>query len=411
MTRRLYYTDSLTTEFSAHVVGVRTLEPSRFAVELDATCFYPTSGGQLHDIGLLAGAPVVDVVDEQDRVVHVLKTDAPPALGALVAGRIDAARRRHHRQQHTGQHVLSRVLENRLQLPTVSSRLGETDNTIDLPAPAVDAAALDAAEDAANHLLWRGLAVSVRFLQPGDVAESGLRKAPARTGTIRVIDVEGFDRSACGGTHVANTAEIGTIAITGIERARGNVRVHFLCGDRALSWRRSCDRLVAQLAVALTTGRHELAAAVERMQEEARLGTRRAQALARELLQARAREWAAQGTEIATAGGRLRLVAQELPVEFAPLAQEAAGWVVAAPRTVAALCWYEGGRSHLVLASHPAAACDCRVLLAATLAGTAGKGGGSAERARGSASSVEARELLTRAQAALAALGPHPAAG
>jgi alanyl-tRNA synthetase len=410
MTERLYYTDGTVTRFTARVVAVRALEPSRFAVELDATHFYPTSGGQPHDVGTLDDAQVVDVVDEGDQVLHILQTAAAPAVGATVTGQIDAIRRRHHRQQHTGQHVLSRVLEDRLGLPTVSSRLGETGNTIDLPAPSLDPDALEAAEDAANALIWRGLPVNVRFLEPGQVAESGLRKAPAREGTIRMIEVEGVDRSACGGTHVANTAEIGLIAITGQERVRGNTRLHFLCGSRALVWRRSCDRLVGQLATALTTNPSGLAAAVARLQEDARAAARRAQGLARELLAVRLREWAAEAVEVPSAAGKVRVVARELPGAFADLAQEVVGGLVTGPASVAALAWEDAERTHLVVARHAAVPCDCRALLAEALEGTGGKGGGSQERARGSAVGISGAALLERVVRALESAQP-PAAG
>lgn len=410
MTQRLYYTDGSVTRFCARVMAVHAIDAARCAVELDATHFYPTSGGQLHDLGTLADRPVVDVIDEGERILHVLQGPVDLPIGAVVAGEIDAPRRRHHRQQHTGQHVLSRVLEDRLGLPTISSRLGETGNTVDLPASSLEAAALDAVEDEANRRIWGGLSVTVRFLEPEQVADGGLRKAPARAGTIRVIDVEGLDRSACGGTHVSNTAEIGLIAITGQERVRANTRLHFLCGDRALQWRRSCDRQVAQLATALTTSPLELAAAVGRLQEDARAAARRAHGLARELLGVRVGEWRSNPVELRTPAGGVRLVARELPAAFAELAQEAVGALVSEPGTVAALAWGEGGRSQLVLARHAEAPCDCRALLAQALEGTGGKGGGSADRARGSAQGAAPQELLARVRWALEAAQP-PAEG
>jgi len=230
VTERLYYTDPYTTEFDAHIVGAEAHE-GRPAVVLDRTAFYPTSGGQPFDTGQLGGVAVVDVVDRDDgTILHVIERELQ---AGPVRGRIDWTRRFEHMQQHTGQHVLSAAFERVVGARTESFHLGSVSSTIDL-GRMVSAGEIDRAEDEANRVVWEDRPVTIRFADAEEAAKLPLRKEPARTGRLRLIDVENFDISACGGTHVARTGAIGMIAIAGSERVRGGTRVEFLCGVRAL---------------------------------------------------------------------------------------------------------------------------------------------------------------------------------
>src|SRR6266545_2938187 len=235
MTERLYYSDSYIREFDANVVE-QTAHEGKTAVVLDRTAFYPTSGGQPFDLGTLSGAKVLDVVDTDDgRILHVV--DRAPD-GARVNGQIDWVRRFDHMQQHTGQHVLSAAFDRLLNARTESFHLGVEYSTIDL-ARELPAAEIARAEEEANRVVWEDRPVAIRFAGPDEIAKLPLRKEPKREGILRLIDVQDFDLSACGGTHVARTGAIGLIAVAATERLRGGSRVTFLCGGRALAGYRS----------------------------------------------------------------------------------------------------------------------------------------------------------------------------
>lgn len=232
MTERLYYTDSHLTEFEATLRSAATGADGRTTVVLDRTAFYPTSGGQPFDLGTINGTPVLDVVDGEDgSILHVV---ASPIEPGPVHGVIDRVRRLDHMQQHTGQHVLSAAFDRVLGVPTVSFHMGAESATIDL-AREVSAIEIARAEAEANRIVWSDRPVTVRFVEPEEAARLPLRKESRREGTLRLVEVEEFDLSACGGTHVTRTGAIGIIAIGAAERFRGGSRVEFFCGGRALS--------------------------------------------------------------------------------------------------------------------------------------------------------------------------------
>jgi len=398
MTRRLYYDDAYTESFSSGVIEAWQGEDGDARVVLAETLFYPTSGGQMHDLGTLGGRPVLNVVDEGDRVVHVLSRGDLPAPGDLLEGRIDARRRADHRQQHSGQHVLSRVLENRLGLATISSRLGETGNTLDIGVDDLDWDVLDRIEDETNQILWDGRAVRVRYVGPDEVAALDLAKVPDRAGPLRVIEVEGIDTCACGGTHVTNTAEIGLVAITRKERFRGGLRLHFLCGRRAVAFRRERSALVRRLSATLTTGDDQLEDLATRNADELRMAQKEIASQRRDLLLAQARDWVASARPVDVRGRPARLVLQTLPPHAATVAGEVASALAAESDLVAVLLVPEGDRTQLVIARGRDLDLDCQGVLRAVLDGLGGRGGGRPEHARGSfpgdsSASVEARLL------------------
>jgi alanyl-tRNA synthetase len=253
MTERLYYADSYLTEFDATVV-----ERVGERIYLDRSAFYPTSGGQAFDVGVLraatdggAVAKVVDVEDEGERVAHVLAPEGASELGvgARVHGQLDWSRRFDHMQQHTGQHLLSAVFEERFGLATIGVHFGAETATLDLDASAVTAEQLAAVEERANAIVFenRPVAASVEE-DPRD-----LRKQSARTGPLRVVSIAALDRSACGGTHVARTGEIGPILLGKLERVRKSTRVEFVCGGRAIRRARETYQALARLGATLST--------------------------------------------------------------------------------------------------------------------------------------------------------------
>ena len=196
MTERLYYTDPYQTEFEA---VVERAEPrgGHLAVVLNRTAFYPTSGGQPYDTGTISGAAVVDVIDTEAGAIEHL-VEGRLEAGQSVHGAIDWARRFDHMQQHTGQHVLSAAFDRLHGARTISFHLGRDTSTIDLERE-VSPALIAAAEDEANRIVWQNDPVAIRFVSDEEAARLPLRKPPAREGTLRLIEIAGFDLSACGG--------------------------------------------------------------------------------------------------------------------------------------------------------------------------------------------------------------------
>src|SRR5215813_7882514 len=242
MTQRLYYHDSFLYDFDARAIESLERE-GKHAVVLDRTAFYPTSGGQVHDTGTLLlednmEVAVVEVADEEDgRILHF--TAQPVTSGTTVHGSVDAARRGDHMQQHSGQHVLSAAFIRLFNMPTVSFHMGAESCTIDLETAALTPAQVQQAEHLANEVVLEDRPVTVRFVALEEARQLGLRKLPPRqTGELRLIDISDFDLTACGGTHVRATGQIGSILLRKIEKVKQGMRVEFVCGLRAVSMAR-----------------------------------------------------------------------------------------------------------------------------------------------------------------------------
>jgi alanyl-tRNA synthetase len=262
VTDRLYYTDSYLSDFEATVVDQR--EDGR-RVYLDRTAFYPTSGGQPFDTGHLDAVEVTDVVDEGDRIAHCL---ANPLGSTRVRGQIDWRRRFDHMQQHTGQHLLSAVLADHLGLSTVAVHFGKQSSTVDVDGGPLSRDQVALVEDRANEVITENRSVQVSF---EDAREAlGLRKATDREGTIRIISIEGLDRSACGGTHVRTTGEIGALHLRKTERVKRCVRVEFLCGSRAIRAARSDYEMLGRLGSELSASPQELPHLIASQREQLR---------------------------------------------------------------------------------------------------------------------------------------------
>lgn len=259
-TERLYYADSYLAAFHA-TIRDRSADGRRLI--LDRTAFYPTSGGQPHDLGRLGGAAILDVIDEGDEVVHVLDQ---PVAGDAIDGRVDWGRRLDHMQQHTGQHLLSAVLAELFGIETVSVHFGDRYATLDLDTGHLGAEQLRQAEARANAVATENRVVSVGFEDAATA--TGLRKASAREGTLRIVTIAGLDRSACGGTHVRATGEIGPILIRGMERVKKQVRLEFRCGARAVARARADADALAAMATATSTGVDDLPAQLAKQREE-----------------------------------------------------------------------------------------------------------------------------------------------
>ncbi len=286
MTNRLYYTDAYRTEFTATIVD-RDAEGTR--VYLDESAFYPTSGGQLHDLGTLGEFDVVDVVDEEDRVAHVLASPiGADAIARPISGRIDWTRRYDHMQQHTGQHLLSAVFDDLFGARTVSVHFGADYSTLDLDAELVTRDQLMKVEARANAIVSEARPVTVAFEDAA--AASGLRKPSDRPGMLRIVTIDALDRSACGGTHVRSTAEIGAVLLRSVEKIRKATRIEFVCGQRAIRRARRDYESLGRIAASLTSSIDDAATVVGAQSEKLKEldGTRRK--LEKELASFRVRE-------------------------------------------------------------------------------------------------------------------------
>jgi alanyl-tRNA synthetase len=384
-TDRLYYVDPNTSEFDATVVEVQ-VDKGLARVRLDRTCFYPTTGGQPFDTGTLGSHRVVDVMDDEaGDVVHVVdlqnsdKTAGQSGelrVASRVRGVIDWPRRFDHMQQHTGQHILSAALVRLLEVPTVSFHLGSESSTIDLPRE-VSARDLARAEDEANGVVWQDRPVTIRFVTAEEAARLPLRKEPVRGGTLRLIDIADFDLSACGGTHVTRTGQIGIIAVTAWERFKGGQRVEFRCGRRALERLRSLREATSSAGKLLSVRDDELPGAIERLQQEAKASRRQVSALHADLARYKADELVA--TAEPTASGRLAFAAFDAE---AGTLKSLASAVTARNGLVAVLV--SSARPALVVVARsadvPVAANE---ILARLTAKFGGRGGGKADLAQG----------------------------
>jgi alanyl-tRNA synthetase len=292
---RLYYTDSYTTRFESHIVE-QLRHKGQPVVVLDETHFYPTSGGQPADRGQISDIPVVDVSirEEDGAVLHWLESEV---VSEKVTAEIDWPRRFDHMQHHTGQHILSQAFIRVIEAETVSFHLSSNTVTIDLDKEDLTPAQVEAAELLANRIVWQNRPVTIHRVTPEEAKNLPLRQIPPiENSKLRLIDIEDFDLTACGGTHVARTGEVGPIKIVKHQRRGRQLRLEFRCGQRALHDYQQKHTIVDDLVATLTTGRSEIVDAVKRLQEEVREAQRAVKKQQADLLHFEAVHLLAQGT-------------------------------------------------------------------------------------------------------------------
>ncbi len=386
MTDRLYYTDCYLREFHASIVE---RSEDGFTVYLDRTAFYPTSGGQPFDTGAIGGIRVLDVIDQGERIAHHVA--APLGTGPVECA-IDWPRRFDHMQQHTGQHLLSAVFEERFALHTVSFHLGAASSTIDLEGAALEPPAAREAERRANEIVCENRPVTVAFEHAAGA--EGLRKPSDREGDLRIVSIDGLDRSACGGTHVRSTGEIGAVLIRKLEKVRQAVRVEFLCGARAAARARADYDALAAIAHLFSASLDDAAPMVAAQWEAARSGDK-----ARRKLELDLAAYQGRDLYLATPPGAdgvrrvARCAASGSLEELRAIAQN----FTAQPKAVFVATL--ASPPSVLLAASADAGIDAGQVLKAALTAVGGRGGGNARIAQGS---VADQAQLDRVLAAVA---------
>jgi len=370
-TRRLYHEDGELRTFEATVLEAPAREDGRHAVVLDETAFYPTSGGQPHDTGQLGEARVVDVVEDGDRVVHVVDGDAP---SGRVTGTVDWDRRMDHRRQHTGQHILSRAIQDTRGAKTVGFHLGEERCSIDLDRP-LDDAALAEGEMAANRVVLDNQPVVARWYDGPEDAPEEVRSTLPDERPLRLVAVGEFDLNACCGTHVSRAGDVGPVKILRWEKNKGGVRVEFVCGERALADYGRRHRALRDLALDLTTEEFAVPKRVAALRDEHKQLRVRLEKTEDELRERLALVWTSEAGE----GPLCRDLGPGREDWLAPMATRLAEL---GKRRVLLLAG-DGEVRRLALACPPGDEARAGDLLREALTGTGGKGGGSDRLARG----------------------------
>lgn len=387
MTERIYYSEPYRRSFDAKVLTVDSVA-GHTHVTLDQTAFYPTSGGQPFDTGTLGGAAVTDVIDREDgTIAHVVS--GALRVGEVVTGEIDWPRRFDHMQQHTGQHVLSAAFDRLFGVRTESFHLGQLSSSIDL-AREVSESEIAKTEDDANRVVWEDRPVAIKCATAEEAAAMPMRKESTRTGPLRLIEVQDYDLSACGGTHVERTGAIGIIAIGGWEKFKGGSRVEFLCGGRALQrfrvWRGALSAMQKNLSVPPI----EMLASIERLQDESKAMQRRVRDFQEKLAVHEAHALVARGQRVGE-----KLVVAEALEGWDPQGLKAiAVAATAAQRDAVVALFTSSTPAQVVIARGANASVDAGALLKQLAAKFGGKGGGKPDLAQGGGLSAPSTELI-----------------
>lgn len=378
MTEQLYFDDPLHLEFSAEVMETFPLPDGKTAAILPRTCFYPTGGGQEHDCGTIGEAAVLDVYkDESDRIVHVLDRQLAPGT---YPARVDRDRRLRAMQHHTGQHLLSAAFLRILDLESVSANINAyTPSTVDLDAADVAPADLQRVEEAVNAIIFEDRAVKSYFVDEAGLASLPLRKPPKVSGCIRVVEVDGYDYTPCGGTHCTSTGMIGLLKIVRTEHLSRKLRLHFVAGLQALEVFRTVHESARQAADLLSARPEDLGSLVQKLLDQAAQMRSELETLRAEALDSEAQRLAQEAEPV----GRIRLVTRLYAARPAAELRALAGKLSANKDLAAVLASHDGQKLSLVVSSAPGCGLEARRLLERLLAPLGGRGGGDSVLAQG----------------------------
>jgi alanyl-tRNA synthetase len=392
MTDHLYYQDSFLYEFEAEIRESVVTHDSRPALILDRTAFYPTSGGQVFDTGWIAadGAPklrVVDVAEQEDgTILHMLESPASVEKGTRVRGVIDAERRHDHMQQHSGQHILSAAFVRLFEIPTVSFHMGAEYCSIDLDTKTLTSQQVEAAEALATDVLTENRPVEIRYVTQEEARGLGLRKLPpVEREKLRLIDIREFDLTACGGTHVRSTAQIGSILLRKTEKVRQGWRVEFVCGKRAVATARRDYTTLAEAAGLLSSQLSEVPLQLRKLQEDLRASRKGTERLLGEIAELSALQILADSAEV---GGR-KVVMRNFADRDLTFIKLLAQKLTRQSTNVIALLAATSGPAALVFACSSGMPLDMGALMKEALEKLGGRGGGAKDMAQGGPQRVE----------------------
>jgi alanyl-tRNA synthetase len=400
MTERLYYHDSFLYEFDAEVLDLSSSNPdSRPAVILDRTAFYPTSGGQVFDMGWILPAEmsdanhrvrVAEVMERDDgQVLHILESAGSIQRGSRIRGLIDVDRRHDHMQQHSGQHVLSAAFVRLFNLPTVSFHMGAESCSIDLDTKNLTPAQVEAAEALANDVVTENRAVSIRFVTQEEARGLGLRKIPpVERHKLRLIDVHDFDLTACGGTHVSATGQIGCVLLRKTEKTRQGWRVEFVCGKRSVATARRDYTVLAESGGLLSSHIWDIPQQVRKLQEESRASRKSREQLLEELADLYASRLLAETPE--SAGPKI--IVRTFPDRDLTFIKLLAQRLTRQGAAVLAFLGVTSDQPALVFAQSSGQPFDMGGLMKEVLARLGGRGGGSKDMAQGGPAQADGME-------------------
>ena len=368
MTKQLYFNQTMQTEFTAEVIETSRDEHG-FSAILPETLFYPTSSGQAHDTGVIGDSHVIDVViDDDGRIIHYL--DKEIKVGAYPA-KINWERRFANMQHHTGQHIFSAAFWQELQLETLSSHIsGETPSTIDFDVDALTSAQIARVEDVANAVVFENRTVKTYFVS--DKSEAPFRRPPKVDGEIRVIEIDGFDYSACGGTHCPQTGMVGTLKIVRTERIKQRLRIHFMAGWQTLNFLRTTQNAAQETAFLLDVGVADMKEAVERLQSQFKEAERELKALRQMKLDTEVENLAQFAERVADKWLATKLFEDRDAGELRMLASK----LRLLPKMVTLLASFDGNKLSLVVACADDTELSANELLKDHLKPFNGRGGG-----------------------------------
>jgi alanyl-tRNA synthetase len=389
-TERLYYEDSHLTVFEATVTEITDRVSGWAGVKLDRTAFYPMGGGQPSDTGFINTARVVECLDLGDAGVLHLIEGPTPAVGDRVTGKVNWPMRMDHMQQHTGQHILSQTFVSLYGAETRAFRMMPEYSEIDIDLENPSEGKIQAAVDKANEIIWEDRPLRVHNVSPEEAARMPLRKDSARDGELRIIEIEQFDMTPCGGTHANRTGEVGAIVVRSWERAKGMTRIVFLAGNRVVADYNTVNSTARSVAAAFSAARDDSPALVEKVIEENKRLSRRVNALEVIAAQVEAAEILAEATE----KDGVRIVVRVFEDRDQDSLKRIASAIVAQIPSIALLGSNDYGTARLVFARSADAPGDMNALMRNACELIEGRGGGRAEMAQGGGKRVD---LLAKA--------------